>query len=326
MAASPRTRGTLARGYEGRFGTHMFADGGAASPRSPKAAAATPRSGRKQGLTTFTDPTNPFSRHVSKQITRPEDVRGDGSRAGVRTCNPGHMPSEPGSRERPRTSGDDVRTPNDGRSKLVVHCYGSQNWRPGKAVPNGSHKSPQSSDGVANLTTKSRPASAGYLENYLNDMKRCGHSLRSVPGTPSQSLQRMNDVMTQLPAQRRETRARSLSVDQSDRKARIGLVAGAESESEDNYGFTRKRSVDGRWTTRSSRLDILHHENGGESTPLVTPRSTRQTKAEKRFEEVTAHMKAKCAENKAEGHAIKASDRSTGGLLDNESFLKYPVD
>lgn len=226
------------------------------------------------------------------------------------------MPSEQPGAQR---SGD-VRTPQDGRNKLVVHCYGGQNWRPGKAATNGGHRSPRCSEGVNSLLVNKKGGSV--LENYLNDMKRSGGSRRPGVGTPSEELQRMNDVSARLPAERRAERARSHSVDIA--RSPRGFP-GAESDNEDTYGFARKRSVDGRWTAQSCRSTMLHHENGGESTPMVTPRSTRQTKADQRFEEITAHMKAKLPEAKSEGKAIKASDRTTEGLLQNESWMKYPV-
>lgn len=341
LAASPRTsRGSLARGYEGKFGGGLFqGEGGCASPRSP-AAAATPRSGRKQGVTSFTDPMNPFARPSSKSMTKVEDVRADAGRAGSRTSNPGHigLPGGPGAeRERPATASKvDVRTPADGRSKLVVHCYGSHAWRPSKAMPSGAHAKPQSSDGAANLIHRkegktgessgapSARCSSSALENYLNDMKRTGLARRAVPSKPSNELLRMNNVLNQLPSERRAERARSLSIEpRSPCQWR-----GAESDGEDTYGFASKRSVSGSWSARSSRRDILHHESGSENVTLNTPRSARgmSIKADQRFEEMVAHIKNKTPASQAEGRALKANDRTTSGLLDNNSYLKYPVD
>ncbi|OLQ01353.1 hypothetical protein AK812_SmicGene15907 [Symbiodinium microadriaticum] len=51
-----------------------------------------PRSGRKSGVQSFTDPMNPFARVTSKAITNLQEARNDPERAGARTRTPGMIP------------------------------------------------------------------------------------------------------------------------------------------------------------------------------------------------------------------------------------------
>jgi len=218
---SPRSRGALAKGYEGRYGTTTFLN-----HADDKESVASSRPSRKQGVTTFTDPMNPFARALSKQITRIEAARDDNDRAGARTRNPGMIPrnGHVGCSERAVSE--------DGRHPLVAHSYSTPgDWRPAKRCPDHSPvaspgavivgtprsmtsdyepRSPRCSEGMAATlpdgSTPGKKNSGRFIlvsENYLNDMKPTVKSRRPVTDKPSNNLQRMNDERVKLPAERR---------------------------------------------------------------------------------------------------------------------------
>lgn len=280
----PRARGILAKSYQGRFGTQIFQDSVQPTPQP------TPRTGRKPGLTQFTDPQNPFARPPSKRMAKVEDIRSDPDRAGCRTRNPAVIPCDSVAGGRQLCE--------DGRYRLVPHRYGSHEWRPSKRCPDASpgvafgcgHASPRCSAGVAGVMDAfclvrptSAPQKSSMLENYLNDMKRCKTSLKYAAAPPSPSLRRMNDERVKLPSERRQL-ARAASFDQgndsqvesdaeefghrSRRMAMRGRNQQAESDNEDNYGFGRKRAVSATWSRRTG-LDFLHHQ---QSAGIATPR------------------------------------------------------
>jgi len=276
-----------------------------------------PRSGRKSGVQSFTDPMNPFARVTSKAITNLQEARNDPERAGARTRTPGMIP---------------VKESSD-RMQFAVYRYGHHEWRPQKrcpdalvasprseaegrapATPMPSPMSPRSSQGATEaLRTGSKIGTA--LGNYLNDMKRTRTSLRSMPGTPSAALRRMNDGSFLLPSERKpcegfrvSRRSRSLSSDRNLHE---------QSTSEDPYGFSRKRSVNGRWTSQSNR-DFLYHREECQGAP--TPRGQgRAQQADQRFAEVVAYMKEMKPEVRRCFSAYKARDYDSTGLLYNIS-------
>ncbi|CAE8620988.1 unnamed protein product [Polarella glacialis] len=296
---TPRRRGSLAAGYEGRFGSSIFQ----AQEKCPPQAAQTPRSARKSGVTVFTDPMNPFARPSSKAIVKVEDARSDHLRAGARTNNPRFIPVEGGERQ----------VASDGRQKLVAYRYGHHEWRPSKRCPDASPTdaplSPRASRGAREVLA---PESAGksVLYNYLNDMKQCKSSLRAVPSVPSAALQRFNSDRHEVPSMRvhRPERARSLSVDRCHVQA--------ESDKVDSYGFAKKRPVSGQWTSRSNR-ELLHHE---EQATVMTPRTERlHAQADKRFVEMVTHMKEANPNVRKHFEQYKDRNQNTAGLLDNHS-------
>jgi len=285
----------------------------------PDQAFQSPRSGRKSGVQAFTDPMNPFARVTSKAITNLQEARNDPQRAGARTRNPGMIPVKEG----------------PDRMQFAVYRYGHHEWRPGKrcpdkaasvaaaspcsdaavpATPMPSPMSPRSSQGAAEALCTGGKVSAA-LGNYLNDMKRHRTSLRAMPGTPSAALRRMNDENFLLPAERNQTegkvsrRSRSLSKDR---------CLHDQSTSTDVYGFARKRSVNGHWTSRSNR-DFLYHREETNAAP--TPRAERAQQADQRFQEVVAHMKETKPEVTRCVSAYKARNHCTGLLYNISPVL-----
>jgi len=183
--------------------------------------------------------------------------------------------------------------------------------------------SPGQYSGWAPAATVSQPKGSAALGNYLNDMKRKGRSKRATDEKPSEFLQRMNDTMHELPAQRRERRSQSL--DQVGKESlstpRRNNVS-AESDGEESYGFTRKRPVGGH-SCRASARDFLAHE---ETCPQpATPRSGRHLKADQRFDEVVAYMKAASPLQKEETQSIKVRSENTHRLLYSEQVVKHAV-
>jgi len=264
--ASPRQRGALNQGYEGRFGTSTLLQ----QQKEQARGSATPRSMRKSGLSSFTDPANPFARNRSKQVIKIESLRTDLDRAGRPTRNPGVMAYE-------ADSGDRLRE-DDAKSAPLRFGYTSQAYKPTKRNCECGVRPPRSSEGVAAALTSSGQSA---LENYLNDMKRCSASLRKVRCAPSNDLQRMNDERVLLPAQMPQRRGRSLSCESRRNE---------ESGNEENYGFSRKRSVSARWTGRTSNSDLLHHDEGGRQLSLSRFERV-HSPCNARFEEIVAHLK-----------------------------------
>eukprot|EP00441_Pelagodinium_beii_P037900 CAMPEP_0197639810 /NCGR_PEP_ID=MMETSP1338-20131121/14318_1 /TAXON_ID=43686 ORGANISM="Pelagodinium beii, Strain RCC1491" /NCGR_SAMPLE_ID=MMETSP1338 /ASSEMBLY_ACC=CAM_ASM_000754 /LENGTH=339 /DNA_ID=CAMNT_0043212585 /DNA_START=26 /DNA_END=1045 /DNA_ORIENTATION=+ len=293
--ATPQRRGALARGYESRFGTSIFEANPASSPTSPNS--------RKPAVHSFTDPTNPFARNQSKAMTRVEDVRADNHRAGVRTRNPCMIPQREHLGDRP---------------KMVAYQYGNHDWRPSKrcSEPPSQWQGAQSprGAGAAEALVFEPNKRHSVLENYLNDMKCCRSSLRAVPGTPSADLKRMNAEVSVLPSDRKAAnsedwrrRSRSLSVDRSTHDESINV---------DVYGFARKRPGTGKWTENSPR-NLLHHET--RSAETAPQRSERFIKADRRFEEVVAHMKDATPAMQKQFDAFKDRNYDSTGLLFNNS-------
>jgi hypothetical protein len=332
-AASPRKRGVLARGYEDRFSSVTMLEQDSTCPPS------TPRPSRKPGVTTFSDPMNPFARGLSKHITRMEEARNDTARAGSRTRNPGIIP---------RDACVERSLSEDGRHPLVALRYSTTaDWRPSKRCPDhvpvgaeplpvaplpvSTPRSPRCSEAFTSTLPERKQASGSVLENYLNDMKRCRAALRSVPPTASALTQRLNDERVKLPAERRAERFELLggsSCEQPEQleSARIRRSVSCDSrfqrnelsDKEDNYGFIRKREVSGTWTT--SRRDLLHHSPGHDdppSTPRTRERLTR--KADDRLNEIVAHMKAVNPEQRMQFEHYKARAEQSAGLIMHDS-------
>lgn len=306
--STPQRKGALARGYESRFGSAIF-DG-----HSPPASAhQSPRIARKLGVQNFTDPTNPSGRNLSKAMANIEDARADPGRAGARTRNPCMIPVV----QQQGTAAE--------RQKTVPYRYGHHDWKPAKRCPDSSSTpssnvhaagSPRASEGTAGVLMPR--ADAGYarpvLENYLNDMKRCGKALRSVPPSPSMDQQRVNSeapsIVPSSPKSESDTyrRSRSLSLDRS---------VNEQTHSTDPYGFAKKGAVSRDWT-RSSSSDFLYHTSKEPS--VATPRpSPRQQSANRRFEEVVSHMKNFQPEARKQFDTFKARSYNSTGLLDNHS-------
>mmetsp|Transcript_177006 Transcript_177006/g.561956 ORF Transcript_177006/g.561956 Transcript_177006/m.561956 type:complete len:259 (-) Transcript_177006:121-897(-) len=250
-------------------------------------------------------------------------------------------------------------TSREQRDRLVPLRYGNEDWRPGKAAPVNPASGQRSergmaSEGVAGALGATSPSNfrgwvpaskQSALGNYLNDMKRSNCTKRMVNNEPSDSLQRMNERRAKLPQDRhaRPTRSRSASCDlvSSPIVANVGnedagsvpptprsgsmssrRLANAQSDGEQgvNYGFTRKRSVDG-CNGRSSPGFLAHEET---SSQHVTPRSPRQEQADQRFSEVVAYMKASGVV-KEQSQALKAKSGNTHRLLYSESVIKNNV-
>lgn len=233
--------------YERRFGSPQLLDHSANISQLIE----TPRQGKKCGTPSFSDPRNPNNRTISKRMLRSEAAKLEKDRAGARTKNPGVIPAEVSSTERPGL---------DGRNRLVPHRYSTtSDWRPAKRMTDAppctglKSQSPRCSEGVSAALQTLPAGSRAVLENYLNDMKRGRTTRRQLHGKPSEALQRMSDERHCLPSERVERRrdqSRSLSRD---------LRRSAESDNEDCYGFDRKRDTSGPWTGRSFKADFLYH-------------------------------------------------------------------
>jgi len=213
--------------------------------------------------------------------TNMDALHAEPDRAGRPTRNPGVMVYQADTGE---------RLCSEARQGPMRHCYSSQGYRPSKRNPEAGVRLPRSSEGVAATLTSSpsvfshqRSGQSQFvtLENYLNDMKRCSASLRTVPYTPSSVLQRMNDERVLLPADTQHRRARS-----SSRESR----ATEQSDQEEQYGFIRKRPVTGAWTGSSMTNDLLHHcGDSRHSTPSRVERV--ENPCTPNFDDIVAHMK-----------------------------------
>jgi len=152
-------------------------------------------------------------------------------------------------------------------------------------------------------------------------MKRVGRSKRITNEKPSEFLQRMNDTLHQLPAERRERRSHSV-----DSAGSVCLSArknvSAESEEVNTYGFTSKRPVSGHSRNPSPRNFLAHEEACYQP---ATPRSARQHKADQRFDEVVAHMKATSGLQKEATQSIKVKSENTDRLLYSEQVVKHAI-
>lgn len=229
-----------------------------------------PRSGRKPGLQSFTDPMNPFARTMSKAMTNLQEARADPQRAGARTKNPGMIPV---------TEGGD-------RLRFSVYRYGGVEYKPQKRCPDISGcptpapsprsqvaPSPRSSPGATEALRMDNKCTTA-LENYLNDMKRCRTSLRVVPAMPSAQLQRKNHENLFVPFRRSsfdgsdapqaQRRSRSLSVEPNLYE---------EGRACDPYGFSRKRLVSGA-SNYSNRELLYHLATERPEAPTPTPRAS----------------------------------------------------
>lgn len=368
VQAKTKTSGTLAKGYEGRFGSPSLTTQDSTSQCSTPASA---RPSRKPGVTKFTDAKNPSAREASKKMNNIEDFRSDTDRAGGRTRNPGMIPRS----SEPRTdmAGSEKRVSDDGRPTypFAAHQYStSPDWRPGKRCPDfgtpsptpaTSARSPRCSEGMQSAfpDTRANTASKGVLGNYLNDMKKTQKSLRSVAPQPSVNLQRMNDERVKLPSQRRlernalvsscrtlpnttldvesehtfsisqdllgGTRPQSARIRRSfscDPRIQRSAAQGEMNEREDNYGFTRKREVRGGWTSpRQGTPTLLHHEAGHNDPQPVSPRRSErlERKADERFVEMVAHMKAANPEQRLKFEHFKTRSEHSVGLISHNS-------
>lgn len=320
-------RGFLSASYESRFG----GAGALLQDVSPGVSSPSPRSPRRPGVTAFTDPRNPFGRPRSKQMGGLLDARNDASRAGNRTRDAGVLTIDLPAAQI-RQQGTDVR------ERLVPYRYGNpEDWRPGRAAAtcaSTGQRSPRgcNSEGVGEALgatcgtfvgwapAAQKDTRAAVLGNYLNDMKRAGRTRGAAPAQPSDFLQRMNNTRTMLPAEmtsQRRAASADVGVPATPRRS-----ANAESEGCAVYGFSRKRPVSGR-ASRPSAPDFLRHE--ASPAHSATPRMERQKKAEERFEEVVAHMKAATTLQKEQVQAFKERNRNSDRLLYSESVVKYAV-
>lgn len=205
--------------------------------------------------------------------------------------------------------------------------------------------SPRCGKGVRSIFSdkdKSKSTSNSRLQNYLNDMKRSPAAKRSIPSTPSDQTLRMNDERVKLPAERRQERELfktanstaelfSRTGDEPTEKSQSARMLrsyscdprfhqrGDTSEREDIYGFIRKREVSGKWT-KCGGPDLLHH-SPGHCDPPSTPRRAERihAKADQRFAEMVAHMKAAAPEQKAQFEQHKArSECSRDGFMSHD--------
>jgi len=207
--------------------------------------------------------------------------------------------------------------------------------------------------------SRSNASSKGVLGNYLNDMKKTQKSLRTVAPTPSVFMQRMNDERVKLPSQRRLERngfvsscktlptttldlesERTFSICKDllggdrpqsarirrsvscDPRIQRSAAQGEMNEREDNYGFTRKREVKGGWTSpRQGTPTLLHHDAGHNDPQPCSPRRSErlERKADERFVEMVAHMKAANPEQRLKFEHFKTRSEHSGGLIAHDS-------
>jgi hypothetical protein len=144
----------------------------------------------------------------------------------------------------------------------------------------------------------------------------------------------MNDERVKLPCDRRVEREQqallSSLIEHSDEVMPPRSISRSHScdpryhrgdlaDREDIYGFTsKKREVSGGRTR--SRNDLLHH-GPGHHDPPSTPRRTDRThrKADERFVEMVAHMKAAAPEQRLQFENFKARGaRSTDRFMEHD--------
>lgn len=264
----------------------------------------------------FTDPTNPFNRRISKGFLRTQsnDARLDPSRAGLRTKNPGKMP----------VAGIDYVSPKDSRERCVPHRYGNDETKLEKSIgAGGSIFNPLSSSEGITAVLGGSPNSASpmpqswdhtILGNYLNDMKRTWS--KSKPRAT-----KLNEITCKVPTDR-PCPVRSASCE-PDFLSRVSAgprrrFMNYESDSEDNYGFSRKGPVEGRSSLKSSAGFLAHEERQG---PAIQP----PTKGDARFEELVAHLKSALPVHRQECQALKVRSERTDGFLDTKSVVKFEI-
>jgi len=319
--------GRLSTNYESRFG----ASGGFRqdAPQQSSEQLVTPRS-KRPGVTSFTNPKNPFGRVSGKKANPLEEAKVDKGIAGIRTRTAGVMRLE--------TSGpEDVSSAGVHRG---AYSFGRE-CRPMKAgatCPSSGQRSPRGncsagvsdalgagsgSGGYAPATARQMQRS-GALGNYLNDMKRSGRTRRSGQAEPSDFTKRLNDRNVMLPAQFANTErlGRAASVDAGS----VRRTASEESDRVDVYGFGHIRRQVSERRAGSTTPSFLHHDVSTASTPATTPRqSERQRRAEQRFGEVVDHMGASQTWYKEQRESTKAKIYKSDGFMYSDQVVKHPV-
>lgn len=330
----------LTSSYEGKFGTQFVLHHSATSPES------TPRA--RQGLTKFTDASNPFDRKKAKQIVPIDAARADVKRAGARTRNPGIIQ---GARAQSA----------DPQSRTVPLRYSTGcDYKPGKnagpARPAINKESP-----VAHVEFSPAPFTSGSgraLTNYLNDMKSsCTARRMTKDWGPSPALQRMNDKKVKMVTEMRdESRERQ----PPERSYESGCVPLSPRSADEECAqlFARKRrasavsmdslarpnwqdygssaglaSCDGgtprgtprSWQVncarRSQSVDILHHDEAYVTSARSERENTlkfvtkRVDKADARSDELAQHMRSTHADIKSNFEQFRARDRKGMGIF-----------
>lgn len=317
-------RGRLSATYENRFG----ASGGFRRDLGPPPQDNSPR--KKPGVSTFTNPKNPFCRTSGKKQSPLEEARVDVKRAGARSRQANVLPFEAPERGAPSSRGEE-----GGEQRTVAFTF-CRDHRPGKAscTPRGD-----TSQGVTEALGGGGAGTRrieGPLANYLNDMKKTNRARRPGCAVPSEFVQRMNATQIMLPTDIGEgtgtapgcgTRRRATSEDiHGSRRRSIS----EQSIREDCYGLgprKRQASVSCNGTPRASvscsTSSFLHHE---ERKAPTTPRtSSRQRKAGERFDEVVLHMKETHQWCKEQSESTKAKIYGHDGFMYSEQVIKYPV-
>eukprot|EP00927_Polykrikos_kofoidii_P013332 TRINITY_DN15803_c0_g1_i2.p1 TRINITY_DN15803_c0_g1~~TRINITY_DN15803_c0_g1_i2.p1 ORF type:complete len:360 (-),score=46.10 TRINITY_DN15803_c0_g1_i2:107-1186(-) len=234
---TPQRSGALTSTYEGKFGTKDVLSPDPQAYEKPF----TPRG--RPGLTNFTDPSNPFNRNLSKNIVSMDSSRGDLTRAGVRTRNPGVMIHS--------VALERAQSADGTKSAQVPFGYSNPgDYRPQrKAFGNGKQESPlqavvASTSKAGTMSARGPPGKA--LANYLNDMKSTASSRRMQKDWgPSDVLQRMNDRKVKLTAERCDV---SREKAPPERRTEPGCVP-LSARGEDEKMFARKRRPSQTGTT-----------------------------------------------------------------------------
>eukprot|EP00438_Fugacium_kawagutii_P007609 Skav221450 [mRNA] locus=scaffold1700:75504:97976:- [translate_table: standard] len=151
-----------------------------------------PRSGRKPGLQSFTDPMNPFARTMSKAMTNLQETvqgsaglgggwerfsseaRADPQRAGARTKNPGMIPVNEGGDRGSLSLGSLVV----GRGGFAVYRYGGVEYKPQKRCPDMSGCPTPAPSPRSQLapSPRSSPGTGGWMGGVMGVMCSWGYN------------------------------------------------------------------------------------------------------------------------------------------------------
>lgn len=147
-------------------------------------------------------------------------------------------------------------------------------------------------------------------------------SCRSLAGTNLASNSESFSTVEQVLGGSRPESARIRRSFSCDPRIQRSIVQGEISQREDNYGFARKREVTGGWTKSRGTEGLLHHSAGhNDPQPVGTPRRCErlERKADERFTEMVAHMKAKNPEQRSHFESFKTRSECSIGLIHHDS-------
>jgi len=274
-----RRRGGLAKDFESRF----------SSLAKENLPASIDRRQRKPRTITFTDPRNPFDRHLAKATVRLEEWRKDMDRAGSRTQKPGD------------NLGD--------RTMELLRADGIEH----RCVPHRFSLRPHNRGSEDDKSLLAPLQRGSVLDNYLNDMKKCTSAVRRVATVSREGeIEKMaggcslafHESSAKAVPERRCGRGmvRSVSCEPGSTK---------EAEWENVHGFPRYGKVMGAWT-RSSSHDMLHHVN--DEKPARTPRTARVARDDMRFEEIVQHMSNHFSERRTASADVRTRSQAGTGV------------